>query len=119
MWRQISKFGKKLVSYGLAGAHFGNISVRTGNKILITCAGSMLDELDENAIVTVNLNKPTPRSAKASAETKVHLAIYKKTSAAAIIHGHSSFAIVQSMISKNKTLVPQDCESKYLSLIHI
>lgn len=113
MWQEISKFGKKLVNFGLAGAHFGNISVRIGDKILITRSGSMLDELDEDAIVKVDLNKPTSRVIRASTETIVHRAIYQRTQALAIIHGHSPFAIVQSMINKRKSLTPEDCESKY------
>lgn len=113
MWKEISKFGKKLVDYGLAGAHFGNISVRVGNKILITRSGVMLDELDEKAVIRADLNKPVPSESRASAETLVHQVIYQKTRAQAIIHAHSPFAIVQSMVVKSKLLACEDCESKY------
>ena len=113
MWQEISKFGKKLVNYGLAGAHFGNISVRTGNKILITRSGSMLDELNQDAIVEVTLGRMSSLAADASVEMPVHRAIYEKTSALAVIHAHSPFAIVQSMLSKGNLLIPEDCESKY------
>jgi len=113
MWQEISKFGKKLVNFGLAGAHFGNISVRTGDKILITRSGSMLDELNENEVVEVNLDSASPMVSGASVETTVHRAIYQKTPALAVIHAHSTFAIVQSMLSKSNLLIPEDCESKY------
>jgi len=113
MWREISKFGKKMVECGLTHSHFGNISVRIGNKLIITRSGSMLDEIDENMVVEVDLDKPSSFDTLASSETIVHRQIYKETSGLAIIHAHSPFAIVQSMISNSDLLVPTDCESKY------
>lgn len=114
MWREISKFGKKMVQCGLTHSHFGNISVRVGNKLIITKSGTMLDEIDENMVVELDLDKPGSLDTIASIETIVHKNIYKETSALAIIHAHSPFAIVQSMISSTSLLIPTDCESKYL-----
>ncbi len=113
MWREISKFGKKMVQCGLTHSHFGNISVRVGNKLIITRSGSMLDEIDENMVVELDLDKPSSFDTIASSEAIVHRHIYKETSALAIIHAHSPFAIVQSMISSTNLLIPADCESKY------
>jgi L-fuculose-phosphate aldolase len=113
MWREISKFGKKMVQCGLTHSHFGNISVRVGNKLIITRSSSMLDEIDENMVVELDLDKASSFDTIASSETIVHRHIYKETSALAIIHAHSAFAIVQSMISSTNLLIPTDCESKY------
>ena len=46
-WQEIARFGKKLVISGLTSSRFGNISLLEGDKIFITCTGSMLDELEE------------------------------------------------------------------------
>ena len=54
-WQEISRLGKKLIQAGLTSSRFGNISLLDGDKILITCTGSMLDELDESQIVRVDL----------------------------------------------------------------
>ena len=113
MWREISKFGKKMVQCGLTHSHFGNISVRVGNKLIITRSGSMLDEIDENMVVELDLDKPSSFDTIASSEAIVHRHIYKETSALAIIHAHSPFATVQSMVSSKNILIPTDCESKY------
>ncbi|MDL5504143.1 MAG: class II aldolase/adducin family protein, partial [Candidatus Methanoperedens sp.] len=43
MWKNIAKFGKKLVDSGLVESQFGNISIRNGDKILITRTGVHLD----------------------------------------------------------------------------
>jgi len=118
MWQEISKIGEKLVRYGLASAHFGNISIRKGKKILITARGSLLDELERNAIVEVDLNETPEKLAsapvnRASAETVVHQKIYQTLPVSAIIHTHSPFAIIQSMICEDNMLILEDCESKY------
>ncbi len=113
MWREISKFGKKMVQCGLTHSHFGNISLRVGNRLIITRSGSMLDEIDESMVVELDLDKPSSFDTIASSEAIVHRHIYKETSALAIIHAHSPFAIVQSMISSTNLLIPTDCESKY------
>lgn len=113
MWREISRFGKKLVQAGLAHSHFGNISVRIGSRLLITRSGSMLDELDENQIVEVELDRPTSFDIIASSETIVHRAIYKATSALAVIHCHSPYAVAQSLLEKGNTIIPADSESVY------
>lgn len=113
MWRELQKFGKKCVDSGMTTSHFGNISVRVGNKILISRSGSMIDELDENTIVEVDMQKPGSFDLIASSETIVHRSIYQKTSALAIIHVHSPFATVMSMLEPGDYLEPEDTESKY------
>lgn len=112
--RQISKFGKKLVNYGFVHAHFGNISVRTGNKIIITRSGCMLDELDENRLIEINLHKSGPADTFASSEIIVHRYIYLNTPALAVIHVHSPFAVIESIINKNQQIIPATYEAKLL-----
>lgn len=118
MWQEISKIGKKLVRNGLTSAHFGNISIRRKNKILITATGNLLDELDKRNIAEVDLKKTPPASA--SAETIVHQRIYQTLPVSAIIHTHSPFAVILSMVSsvdhdhrQEEMLILEDCESKY------
>lgn len=113
MWRELTKFGKKLVDAGLTTSHFGNISLRVGRKILISRSGAMLDELNENTIVEVDLDRAGSFDLIASSETIVHRSIYQNTSALAIIHVHSPFAVVMSMIENGDYFEPDDTESKY------
>jgi L-fuculose-phosphate aldolase len=99
--QEISRFGNKTVSSGLTSSRFGNISVIRGNAIIITKTGSMLDELDQNHLVEVDLEGPCPLDELASTETCVHRAIYQSTSALAVIHTHSPFAVALSLIEEN------------------
>ncbi len=108
-WQEIARFGRKLVISGLTSSRFGNISLREGDKIFITCTGSMLDELDEKMVVEVDLSTPCDRDRIASSETCVHRAIYRNTANTAIIHTHSPYAVALSLLER-KTVVPLDSE---------
>jgi L-fuculose-phosphate aldolase len=112
MIEEMRRFGKKLVDGGLVSSHFGNISIRIGEKILITRSGSMLDELNEENIVEVELGRSTSFDLISSSETIVHRRIYEKTSALAIIHVHSPFAVTISLLDDD-LIMPIDSEGRY------
>ncbi|MDD5485331.1 MAG: aldolase [Methanocellales archaeon] len=105
------KFGKKLAEDGLVRSHFGNISVRIDNKMLITKRGAMLDGLSKNSVVEVDLEES--KSRVASMEAKVHREIYRGTSALAVIHAHPVYAVVESLILSQDKIIPVDCEGLY------
>ncbi len=113
MWHDVAKFGKKLVDHGLVESHFGNISVRTGGKMLITRTGFALDEITEDSIVEIDIDKSSSFDIIASSESIVHRAIYKNTSALAVIHAHSPFAVIESLLADNDIIVPIDSEGQY------
>ncbi|MCQ8904072.1 MAG: aldolase [Methanothrix sp.] len=98
IWMEIARFGKKLVEQGLTGSRFGNISVLTDDGIVITCTGSMLDEIDEGQVVLVDRRRECADDSIASCETPVHRAIYRKTDARAVIHTHSPYAVALSLL---------------------
>ena len=115
--QELIKYGRKIVEAGLAHSHFGNVSKRVGDQMLISTTGSMLDEL-EGQIVTVPIDPASPDELDviASSEVNVHRAIYKATSALAVLHGHSKYAVVMSMLCKpgeQMLIVPEDSESMY------
>ncbi len=116
MWQEISKFGKKLVAQGLVGSHFGNISVRIGDYMYITRSGSMLDEITKDDVVKVPIYRSSSLDLIASSESAAHREIYKNTSALAIIHDHSPFAVVESLLHRERgedKITPIDSEGSY------
>ena len=114
MWQEISKIGKKLVDHGLVESHFGNISVRAQDKMVITRSGTALDEITEDSVVEVELEGTSGLDLIASSESIVHRAIYKNTSALAIIHAHCQFAVTLSLLSDSDSIVPVDSVGQYL-----
>jgi L-fuculose-phosphate aldolase len=113
MWQEMAKFGKKLVERGLVESHFGNISVRVGSKMLITRSGAPLDEINENSVVEVDIDKPSSLDSIASSESPIHRAIYKNTTALAVIHAHPPFAVIESLLGHDK-MIPPDSEGQYI-----
>ena len=110
-WQEISRLGKKLIQAALTSSRFGNISLLDGDKIFITCTGSMLDELDEDGVVEVDLLGSCPEDAIASSEICVHRAVYQCTSHQAIVHTHSPYAVAASLLEAGEVL-PLDSEGR-------
>ncbi len=114
MWQDIAKFGRTLVDHGLVESHFGNISIRTGSRMLITRTGCALDGIDKNRVVEVDIDKTSSLDAIASSESIVHRAIYKNTRALAVIHAHPTFAVIESLLVAGDTITPLDIEGQHL-----
>ncbi|OFV67449.1 MAG: fructose-bisphosphate aldolase [Candidatus Syntrophoarchaeum caldarius] len=113
---ELIKYGRKMVISGLVDSHFGNVSKRIGDRMQISTTGSMLDELEGEIIsVPIDPSIPDEMDVIASSEVNLHRKVYEKTSALAILHGHSRYAVALSMIyGKGNLIVPEDSESLYL-----
>jgi len=109
MFRDI---GRDLFLRGLISSHAGNISLRIGGKICITRRGSMLGRIMQEDLVDVDLDKPDSHVLRASSEIVVHRAIYRNTSALAVVHAHPPYATLLSMLWDE--LIPVDSEGSYL-----
>ena len=86
MWQEIAKYGRKLVEHGLVESNFGNISIQDTSSLDII----------------------------ASSEAVVHREIYRQTSALAIIHAHSAYSVVESLLAGPEgKITPVDSEGQY------
>ncbi|MEV6555302.1 S-methyl-5-thioribose-1-phosphate isomerase [Nocardia sp. NPDC051756] len=91
----IADIARGLYQRGWMPGTAGNISVRTGDTAVITGSGLSKGELTEHDMVTVLVADSTPtagNSRKPSAETTIHTAAYRTTSAQAVVHIHPPFA---------------------------
>ncbi len=109
---EFRRIGRDLFVAGLVSSHGGNMSVRQGDRILITRRGSMLAHLDERDVIDIGLDENDAGVTLASTEIVVHRAIYQATSALAIVHTHPPYAIAQSLVKDE--IVPVDSEGSYL-----
>lgn len=112
MHEQFADIGRDIYLAGLISSHGGNMSVRVGDRILITRRGSMLGRLGERDVIETSLDGDDSEVALASTEIVVHRAIYAKTNGLAIVHTHSPHTILRSMIDEE--VVPIDSEGSYL-----
>ncbi|MBN1324239.1 MAG: aldolase [Methanotrichaceae archaeon] len=109
-WMQIAEVGRRIVRSGLASSRFGNMSIRFADSMLITRTGSLLDEIDPSQVIEVDLEAASARDALASSEAIVHRAVYSETSARAIVHTHSPYAVALSILEDR--LDPLDGEGR-------
>jgi len=110
MLEQFQMVGKMLFEEGLVHSGSGNLSVRQGDKIIITRRGVILPYIREGDLIEVGM-EAGEADREASVELPVHRAVYKGSQAQAIVHAHPAYAIALSL-SEDK-IIPQDAESKY------
>jgi L-fuculose-phosphate aldolase len=108
---EFAGIGRILFEAGLNNSHSGNMSVRLGDRILITRRGSMLAKLTAADLIDVGLKEDDSGIALASTEVKVHRAVYTVSSHLALVHTHPRAAIALSM--NRDFLVPVDDEGRY------
>lgn len=109
---RFQEIGRDMFVHNLISSHGGNISVRFGDRILITRRGSMLGRLKQEDIIETNLNKKDSGITLASTELIVHRAIYQATPGLAIVHAHPRRSIAFSLARDE--IVPIDNEGSYL-----
>ncbi|NLE73162.1 MAG: aldolase [Actinobacteria bacterium] len=112
MYEQFEQIGRDCFVAGLVSSHAGNMSVRIGDRLVITRRGSMLGRLRPGDLVETGLFRDDSGIALASSEIVVHRAIYAATSAQAVLHTHPPYGIVLSL--EQDEIVPVDSEGSYL-----
>jgi L-fuculose-phosphate aldolase len=99
------KIGKHLVDHGYNTSHSGNISIKSGGKIIIKRRSAMLSDLKPEDLVISNLEEEDSSSLIASTELGVHRAIYLATDAMAVIHAHNPYCVALSLIEDEITCI--------------
>lgn len=89
---------RRVAESGLVVGAAGNLSVRAGDRVLISCRGAELDAMEADQCVEVAVNgdllENAGPAARPSSELPLHLAVYAGTDAGAIVHTHSHYATV-------------------------
>jgi L-fuculose-phosphate aldolase len=94
---------REVATSGLVVGSAGNVSLRRGDRVLITPRGSRLEALDPGECVDIALADGSVAAGHAaptrpSSESPLHRAVYAATDAAAIVHTHSHYATVLSTL---------------------
>jgi L-fuculose-phosphate aldolase len=83
-----------------------------GERITITRRSCRLGCLEEHDLIETGLNKNDRNTPLASTELAVHRAIYRETSASAVVHAHPPHAVALSLTETE--IVPIDTEGMSL-----
>jgi L-fuculose-phosphate aldolase len=105
---QFQTVGRDLFTKGLVSSHSGNLSIRLGERLIITRRTSRLGCLEEHDLIETGINKNDRNTPLASTELAVHRAIYRQTPALAIVHAHPPHAVALSLTETE--IAPIDTE---------
>jgi L-fuculose-phosphate aldolase len=97
---QFQSIGRSLFSRGLVSSQSGNLSIRIGDRLIITRRGSNLGALEERDLIETGLTRNDRYTPMASVELPVHRAIYLNTRARAIVHAHPPHVTALSMFTE-------------------
>jgi L-fuculose-phosphate aldolase len=111
MYELFREVGRDLFLAGQVTARHGNLSVRDGDRIIITRSGSMLSRLGPSDIISTGM-EPSTRDAGCSRELVVHRAVYQATGAGAICHAHPPHTMFRSLVDDE--IVPLDSEATHV-----
>ncbi|MFJ8001872.1 class II aldolase/adducin family protein [Streptomyces sp. NPDC096310] len=106
-WAELVDTARRTAAEGLVVGTSGNVSVRVGDLVLVTPSGVPYDRLAPGDAIAVDLaGRQVLGTLTPTSELPLHLAVYRDTSATAVVHTHAVHATAVS------TLVPE------LPLIH-
>ena len=98
----IQEVMKFLYNRGLISILGGNASVRCGDKIYITPSG--VPKVNIRSFSVIDMSGNALAGPKPSIEYRFHLAIYKKTSAKAVLHAHPPYTVALSKLGIRPSL---------------
>lgn len=110
---QLCALGSKAVSAGLALGSGGNLSARLpgADECVVTCSGSLLDELTPDQFSVVGIADGAVRSGHPvpSSEVALHLASYRvRPDANAVVHLHPQTSVLLDALGKPIRLLTID-----------
>jgi len=87
--------GRRLAERRLVVGTAGNLSVRMGDRVLVTPTGGDLGRLTAEMITVVDLASGAVRAGELepTSELPLHLAVYRATGAGAVAHAHAPASI--------------------------
>lgn len=96
---------RELASQGVALAGAGNVSVRSGDHVLITRAGMRFETAEADDVTVVTLTGDVVDGGRPSSETGLHLGIYQRSAARAVVHTHGRSSVAVGLVCDEMPLV--------------
>jgi len=90
---------RRLGAEGLLIGTAGNVSVRAGERVAITATGAVLAQLTPDQVTVVDLDgKVVAGSLQPTSELELHLGVYHRYGAGAVVHTHAPMATALSCV---------------------
>ncbi|MGQ4448671.1 class II aldolase/adducin family protein [Streptomyces griseus] len=105
-WRDVVATARRSASDGLVVGTSGNVSARVGDLVLVTPSGVPYDRLGPHDAVGVDLDgRQVIGELGPTSELPLHLAVYRSTDAAAVVHTHAVHATAVSTLVTEVPLI--------------
>jgi L-fuculose-phosphate aldolase len=89
----VAAAARRLAAEKLVLGTAGNVSARAGDTIAITPTGARLEDLEADRVALVDLDgRHTGGEAEPSSELALHLGVYRRYDAGAVVHTHAPMA---------------------------
>ncbi|WP_439379322.1 class II aldolase/adducin family protein [Amycolatopsis lexingtonensis] len=97
--RSVARACHGLAGEGLLIGSAGNVSVRVGEHVAVTATGVVLGRATADDVTVVDLNGKVVAGERApTSELELHLGIYRRYGAGAVVHTHSPQATAVSLV---------------------
>ncbi|GAA1368290.1 class II aldolase/adducin family protein [Streptomyces beijiangensis] len=105
-WDELVATARRTAAEGLVVGTSGNVSVRSGDLVLVTPSGVPYDRLGPGDTVAVDLSgRQVAGTLAPTSELPLHLAVYAGTDATAVVHTHAVHATAVSTLVAELPLI--------------
>jgi L-fuculose-phosphate aldolase len=96
---QVAAVSRRLAAEGLVLGTSGNVSARRGDEVAITPTGAVLADLEPEQVTVVSLEgEHVDGDLAPTSEIELHLGIYRRYDAGAVVHTHAPMATALSCV---------------------
>lgn len=96
---RVASAGRRLADAGLVLGSAGNLSERVGELVAVTPTGAALESLSPHQMVVVDLSgEHVDGELLATSELELHLGIYRRYEASAVVHTHGPLSTALSCV---------------------
>jgi L-fuculose-phosphate aldolase len=97
--QQLASACSRLAAEGLVVGTAGNVSVRVDDHVVVTPTGGVFGEMTAEQMPVVGLDgQPVDGKLAPTSELALHLALYERMGAGAVVHTHAPFATALSCV---------------------
>jgi L-fuculose-phosphate aldolase len=97
--KRLAAAARKLSAAGLVIGTAGNISERAGELVAVTPTGAAFETLEPDEVVVVDLDgSPVAGRLEPTSELQLHLGVYERFDAGAVVHTHAPMATALSCV---------------------
>jgi L-fuculose-phosphate aldolase len=95
---QVAEACRALAAAGLVRGTSGNLSARDGELIAVTPTGGVLAEMTPDDVTVIGLDGTIVEGDAPTSEVSLHLGVYERYGAGAIVHTHAPMATALSCV---------------------